>query len=755
MPKDKIPNKGELRGGRRYTRQNMDKAMRGSIERALVELTTNSDDSYRDLEDSEKQVSGIARKITIEIERKKRKPSIVRVRDRASGMSREEMYYKLCTLGERTSGHEKGKARRGLHGRGARDVVAFGTVHFECIKDVEYNHLIIPPSLNWYFKESRAKKATQEIRKKLGIPRGNGTVVTIEVESRVKIRHHETLVKDFSRYYSLRDIFSNSSRKVIIVDLNKKENGGDRLIYRYPKGEIVFNNHISIPNYVEAQAHLIIRKHATPFERDYSSPYREGISVKSAAAIHACTYFDLESESFAWRFSGEMCCEFIDKLVREYDNREEANPDNPNHPENNPTRLLDPFRDGLIPEHPFTEALYKKCKEILQNKINELKAVEEPHKRDVSDESLDRKLDRLSKEISKVFEKKLIELEEEFPTEDIDDPRIKKLGVGLHIFPPEEQPIIVNQPKTFSIIVKAYEVLDESLPIKVISSNPDKVKLRLSPVFLKKLTEDEKVGRTTFTVKSSQVGEEAYIEAYYGSYNNSVHVRVIEQPPHPGLPNGLSFDKPLYHVRINKEKTLILWLKISSKVDKLIIAEIYSDHPEIVVKGGGKCVLRATDVQGVLRGKIKVLGRQLKVKGTLTARVNGFEEAKTRILVEESEPKSGVKLKFDPVEEDFLIVRYKWDEKDPHLLLIGAKHPSIRRYLGEPIGNNYQNIDSPLYHTVLAEVIAEALAFKLLEKHFKSEYQLDYAATEYRYHKHLSDFLLITHNSLVAGPIEK
>jgi hypothetical protein len=78
-----------------------------------------------------------------------------------------------------------------------------------------------------------------------------------------------------------------------------------------------------------------------------------------------------------------------------------------------------------------------------------------------------------------------------------------------------------------------------------------------------------------------------------------------------------------------------------------------------------------------------------------------------------------VKLEFKPDEDDFGTVRYKWDTENPYLLLIAAKHPSIRRYLGEPTGEKYSGTDSPLYHTVLAEVIAEALAFFVLEKQFK------------------------------------
>jgi len=343
MPKVRIPAEWELGADPRYKRQNMERAMRGRIERGLVELITNSDDSYRNLEEKGGQASG---KIRIEIERRKLgQPSVLIVRDRAEGMNRDEMFQKLGTLGKRTSGFEKGKPRRGLHGRGARDVAAFGTVHFESIKDEEYNHLIIPPSLKCRFIDPHPKKVTSNIRKKLGISRGNGTVVTIEVESRFRIPQHETLLKDFSRYYSLRDIFSSLRREVILVDLNK--NREDRLFYKFPSGETVFDDDVMIPEYPVAKVHLVVYKHSTAFEQGVL-PYREGILAKSAAAIHDCTYFGLESDALAWKLSGQLYCDYIDYLVRDYDDREEEHPDKPDHPKHNPQRLLDPFRVSLF-----------------------------------------------------------------------------------------------------------------------------------------------------------------------------------------------------------------------------------------------------------------------------------------------------------------------------------------------------------------------------------------------------------------------
>jgi hypothetical protein len=192
-------------------------------------------------------------------------------------------------------------------------------------------------------------------------------------------------------------------------------------------------------------------------------------------------------------------------------------------------------------------------------------------------------------------------------------------------------------------------------------------------------------------------------------------------------------------------------------VDNQIVADVTSDHPEIVVRGGGRCQLRETETRGVFIGKCRIVGRQLKARGNITARIGDLNlTALTWVVVEERPPIGGVRLRFEPVEEDFGSLRYKWDEKEPYLLKIGAKHPSIRRYLGDPTGQEYPGIDSPLYHAVLAEVIAEALAFSILEKRFKREGEdgkLDYYATDAYYHKYFSKYLAITHKNLVAESI--
>lgn len=749
MAKISIPSQWDLETTLRYKRHNMERAMKGDIARGLVELITNSDDSYRDMEENHKQPSG---KIRIEIERRRKGQSKVIIRDRASGMSREELFEKMGGLGRRTSGFEKGKKRRGLLGRGAKDVAAFGTVHFESIKDEEYNHLVIPHSLKCRFEGEKALKATKEIREGLGIPKGNGTIVTIEVNNQFIISHHTNLVADFSRYYSLRDIFSNENRAVVIKDLS--QNREDQLIYQSPVGEVVFDEDFTVPSYPKAIAHLTLHRHETPFPQE-RLPYREGILVKSSATIHDCTYFNLEPELLAWRFTGELKCEFIDQLILEYEDQEEANSDSPSHPPENPTSLLDPSRDGLIGEHPFVQKLYKKSAEILRGFIDELKAAEATKKRDVVDESLNKKLSDLSKEVSKLFENKLRELDEEEDTLPLEESAISALGAGLHIIPPSTANIVVDQSKTFSIVIKHYEPIDPMSAIEIISSDPETVAVRLSPVLIKKISEDGTIARTTFTLEGLKLGNEVYIEVRSGIYENLLTVNVIAPPEPISVPDGLTFEKSSYTLQVNKEKSLALRLKTASKLNENVFVEVNTNNPDIVVKGGGKVELKRTKLPNIWMGVCRVTGRRAKDKGILNARIQGFEPAQTRLAVDVREPKSGIDIKTLPVEDDFGSVRYKWDvPKEPYLLLIGAKHPSIRRYLGTPEnGSVYPGVNDVRYHIVLAEVIAEALAFRILEKEFRRKGQgalLSYADTDFHFHRHYSDFLAIAHKYLVV-----
>ena len=104
----------------RHLKMQSAQAIRSVLD-ALVELITNSDDAYRALGDEKGR-------IIIEVTRRRgEKPGDIVVKDRAGGMTLEEMIEKILKYGSFSASNKS----RGFMGRGAKDVVALGNAKFE------------------------------------------------------------------------------------------------------------------------------------------------------------------------------------------------------------------------------------------------------------------------------------------------------------------------------------------------------------------------------------------------------------------------------------------------------------------------------------------------------------------------------------------------------------------------------------------------------------------------------------------------
>ena len=102
---------------------------------ALVELITNPDDSYGRLYKKQLRTEN-GGPILIDISKQKKgATSLVIVRDKAEGMTLEEMKLKFGNVGTRRS--EEGD--RGFMSRGAKDCTALGKLMIESIKDEKYH----------------------------------------------------------------------------------------------------------------------------------------------------------------------------------------------------------------------------------------------------------------------------------------------------------------------------------------------------------------------------------------------------------------------------------------------------------------------------------------------------------------------------------------------------------------------------------------------------------------------------------------
>lgn len=234
---------------------------------ALVELITNCDDSYHRL-----FTKGLSREdggsILIEYLVQRNEPSHLIVHDRAEGMTLQEMQNKLGDVGTRQSKD----GDRGFMARGAKDCTELGRMITESIKDDRYYKCELSPKPQFIPWEDR--KATDEIRKRLHIPRGNGTVVTLMIEQRHSMPRFESIARDLPWHFALRDILSEDSHtKVVLKNLNRPNERAEKIVYRQPDGELVCDESFEIPNYTKATARLKIWKSSEAFE-DTSDHFR-------------------------------------------------------------------------------------------------------------------------------------------------------------------------------------------------------------------------------------------------------------------------------------------------------------------------------------------------------------------------------------------------------------------------------------------------------------------------------------------------
>jgi len=712
----------------RYFLQNAEKAMKGDISRGLVELITNSDDSYGRIEDKGKRVDG---GILIAIERRRKgKCSLIKVHDRAQGMSLDEMVSKLKRVGGLTSGFMETRGRvRGLMGRGSKELVVFGRIHYQSIKDGSYSEIqIYKPNI---FKPTDERKATDEDRKKLGIQRGNGTVVTLEVEQKFRIPIHAVLVAKLAKFYSLRDVASSPQRKFFLKDLSGGNNKPSLIQYNYPEGETVLDEEFKVPGYEKAFYHLLIKCAPEKIEMTNDSFQECGILIKSSYAIHEITFFnrELENDSHAEFYFGKLTCPFIDDLVVDYEHRaQNKQPTN----EDNPLRIIDPLRsDGLVKEHPFTRAVFQDAAKKFKFIIDREKEKEQQEIRKIENKKTTERLRKLGTEASKFLKLKLGELEEEIPFVPSGVP-----SGGLAVIP-QGAKILKGTEKAFSIIARP--VLDKTEKFISISSVSEGISVSTNRVEL--FERDAETIGNTFSIKGVELVDSAVVNLEWGTVKAQIEVSVISEREQRELLENLAFEKPQYNIKEGFEKTILLLAKFPEFIWKETIAHITSDNPQIVVLGHNP-LLKYDPVKKMAVAEVKLLGRKLHARGIVQASVNGVFAQTAIKIVQKEEP--GVKIEIKVVDEDLGDQRAVWSV---NLLKIAGRYPTIKRYLGKP--EEFLGQDTLHFRMLLAELIADNVARKILELESireKEKYSNFDVSRFYKQHrKYTNEFLSIAH----------
>ncbi len=295
-----------------------------SVEKALVELITNCDDSYSRLEGKGLSVAG---KITVSYERYLNGAVII-VSDAAEGMTFERVRSVLSYGGAHSLLALGKKGGRGYFGRGMKQAVyGLGYGWIESIYESRYSRydLFHSDEGGYMFDDSDGDRpALKDDYIRMNIPEGsNGTQITIVIDNiKTKIPRFSSMLECISNNIYLRDILNR--RKVEMINLNrpKKENRGVFLQYKEPKGEILIGPDAEGGFNFQGRAYTftLTLKRAKDTDLVIKGDQRtNGLLVISGTAVLDCQFFQFENQLGTEFLFGTVSCDALaEKLIEGY-----------------------------------------------------------------------------------------------------------------------------------------------------------------------------------------------------------------------------------------------------------------------------------------------------------------------------------------------------------------------------------------------------------------------------------------------------
>ena len=698
-----MSRKGAERGRVPYTaralKQDAQEALGNDLIRGLIELVTNSDDSYATIGSK-----GVG-KIWIGVDHSySGQTHEVVVRDRAAGMTRKEMHDKLLPIGGRASGSEAGEAVRGNRGRGAKDLVAFGAVLFESIKDGRYSYLRLFQSGDYELDD---RESTADDRERLGIPRGSGTQVTVDCIESVRRPRHERLRDTLSRDFQLRDIVSDPKRDIILAATNTGKADRLRDSVGLSTQEQLIDTTVEVDGYPAAgRIPLKVYKLAERSDAGPSDPTRTGgILIVGRRAIYDNTLFKYEGIPYAGWLTGRLQCPYIDQLANEYDDREEVLAV---HPADNALPIISRRRRGLAPDHKFTKALTRAIESELVPLVERMEEEERSGEGPRESSETRRALDRLGREVAKALQESLRELEEDEP------PGMLEGALAPLVIIPPVANLVIGETRTLSIVCDSAGIAeDEDVYLTL---EPEGAFIlsegNLSPLEPHRRREDALVARVRIRAVEAQ---EAILTASINGRSNVALLKGIPERPPPPLepkPESLEFDRPQYRVALGKRKAIDLRApgSLVNGTDRKV--RVISTSDGVVVRGGGLTTLTLDEVLGFYVGTVRIEGRALGTASVEARLDKQTASCKVRVA-DRDDGLPDLKIEFS--HEEATTFRAYFDPPEPgpdgsQTLWVMVKHPSLRPLVGEDLSGEH----STQFRAVLAEVVTEAIARKLI-----------------------------------------
>ncbi len=533
----------ELLATARAFQQLADQTIKKDPVRAIVEIITNSDDSYKKLERLGIDHDGV---IVIKIKRWKSSGRF-KITDHAEGMSAELLDKAVGMYGSETHGFEAGEGGRSFFGRGLKEaILSMGEGFDRSIHNNYYHECFL--NIKKYERE-KPKEATQSDKGKLGIPSRGVEITLVADRSGIKIPQFECLKRSVEFYYALRDILSSPRRNVFLIeeDNNNQEKNRVRLSYAKPKGKPIINETKVFEDFENATASLEVYSSEEPLTGRAEGYIRQnGILICSSGAIHDITLFRFENDDLANNLFGRLTCDYIDVLLRKGES------------------IISDSRDGLDRSHKF----YQKLKEFAENRLEKYIS-EERKKLQIEEKIIE------SNKTQKKFKKAISELNK-IATSELKE--ISKFGVGKFdggMLPPNGFDFVPNY---YDILVGKKSTLTLKMNKDLYENNRSKIKITSDTPRIEILTDeiivDPNVADSVLVehiyIEGKQIGEEGQISAIAGDLRAKAQIHVVAKrefgPSHPrkkyrGMFREIKYSSnadPNQRVRYDKETGVIL-----------------------------------------------------------------------------------------------------------------------------------------------------------------------------------------------------
>lgn len=656
----------------------MRSAMQGNVIRALVELITNSDDSYIRLEDAD-----IAHRGEISIHyRKEGYRGFFSVRDHAEGMTYEKVLEGFKKYGKATSGLKEGKRVRGYFGHGAKDalitmingkICSFKNDQFvECrlsIENEEPRYEIDGPY-----------KATKKLRRKHSIEM-NGTVAYFEADPSkdISVPKLNTIHEQLSNNYLLRKIMLNPNREVVLVDENSEKEY--ELNYRLPPGNELISEEFSISMEKYGSFPVEIEIWRAKSELTQSGDDRQGglLIVDEEDVVLDISLFKYNNEPLAARFFGEVKIHNFRKLLA----KEEP--------------VLSDNREGLASRHPFCEILISRVEEYLKEEINKerkRKRQEIKSKLDKEERARFRNAFSILNEIAEKEAEAVTNLGED-PSDDIEDP-----PDGFCIYP-SSATITVGKRYGFELRINT-DIVRKGSSIDLNSTN-SKIKI-LTPEVDLQGEKNSRIIQKYISVEASEANIDGSIIASTSNLQTQASV-FVETEKEFLFTEGMVFEPESVTLRPNKVRKvkLFVYTKMIGATSEI---NIKSDNEAIHVSENKITVVEASADRHIASYELEIWGDGVDQQALITAEYQYYLAIlEARVKPKKERPDKGHKgmfsePRYDPTPDPRQRTHYSSESGN---VIIYSEFPSVKFYLGK-FAKHRKTLPAQIF---IADLVAE------------------------------------------------